>query len=85
VRRVLARHGECQSAFRAPDHASDGGAAERLKAILPPGMDGFIHLTITDEPPLAQAFIVIEARPARRSFDSRGLQNTPKLQIDEDP
>jgi holo-[acyl-carrier protein] synthase len=42
-----------------------GGAAERLKAILPPGTVAVIHLTITDEPPLAQAFVVIEARAAR--------------------
>ena len=41
-----------------------GGAAERLKAILPPGAEAFIHLTITDEAPLAQAFVVIEARAA---------------------
>ena len=41
-----------------------GGAAERLKAILPPGVEAFIHLTITDETPLAQAFVVIEARGA---------------------
>src|SRR6201996_2424163 len=40
-----------------------GGAAERLKSILPPGTEAFIHLTITDEHPLAQAFVVIEARP----------------------
>ena len=40
-----------------------GGAAERLKAILPPGTEPFIHLTITDEGPYAQAFVVIEARP----------------------
>src|SRR5215475_1488198 len=40
-----------------------GGAAERLKAILPAGAEPFIHLTITDEPPLAQAFVIIEARP----------------------
>src|SRR5471030_31334 len=39
-----------------------GGAAERLKAITPPGKTAFIHLTITDEYPLAQAFVVIEAR-----------------------
>ena len=44
-----------------------GGAAERLKAILPPETEGHIHLTITDEHPLAQAFVVIEARPARQS------------------
>jgi holo-[acyl-carrier protein] synthase len=40
-----------------------GGAAARLAAIMPPGCEPFIHLTITDEPPLAQAFVVIEARP----------------------
>ena len=40
-----------------------GGAAERLKAMLPPGTEPFIHLTITDEGPYAQAFVVIEARP----------------------
>lgn len=40
-----------------------GGAAERLKAILPPEAEAFIHLSLTDEPPLAQAFVVIEARP----------------------
>jgi holo-[acyl-carrier protein] synthase len=39
-----------------------GGAAARLAAITPPGMEAFIHLTITDEPPLAQAFVIIEAR-----------------------
>jgi holo-[acyl-carrier protein] synthase len=41
-----------------------GGAGERLKAILPTGTEAFIHLTITDEHPIAQAFVVIEARPA---------------------
>src|SRR5271169_3946494 len=39
-----------------------GGAAERLRTILPPGTEAFIHLTLTDESPLAQAFVVIEAR-----------------------
>jgi holo-[acyl-carrier protein] synthase len=41
-----------------------GGAAARLAALTPPGCEIFIHLTITDEAPLAQAFVVIEARPA---------------------
>jgi holo-[acyl-carrier protein] synthase len=41
-----------------------GGAAERLKAILPAGTEPFIHLTISDERAFAQAFVVIEARPA---------------------
>ena len=40
-----------------------GGAAARLMAILPPGTEPVIHLTMTDEMPLAQAFVVIEARP----------------------
>jgi holo-[acyl-carrier protein] synthase len=39
-----------------------GGAAARLAAITPAGTEAFIHLTITDEPPLAQAFVIIEAR-----------------------
>ena len=39
-----------------------GGAAERLRAILPPGTEPFIHLTLTDEQAFAQAFVVIEAR-----------------------
>jgi holo-[acyl-carrier protein] synthase len=42
-----------------------GGAAERLNSLLPPGTVAFIHLTITDEAPLAQAFVVIEARAAQ--------------------
>jgi holo-[acyl-carrier protein] synthase len=43
-----------------------GGAADRLRAILPAGTEPFIHLTITDEQGFAQAFVVIEARPARQ-------------------
>ncbi|MBB3949386.1 holo-ACP synthase [Aureimonas jatrophae] len=41
-----------------------GGAAERLARILPPGHRAAIHLTITDDHPLAQAFVIIEALPA---------------------
>jgi len=46
-----------------PTMALTGGAAERLAAILPPGHVGVVHLTITDDYPLAQAFVVIEALP----------------------
>ena len=46
----------------APTMKLTGGAAERLAAIIPAGKIAFIHLTITDEYPLAQAFVVIEAR-----------------------
>ena len=48
----------------APTMKLTGGAAERLAAIIPAGRTAFIHLTITDEYPLAQAFVVIEARDA---------------------
>jgi|SRR5688572_15608676 len=46
-----------------PTMALTGGAAERLAAILPTGTRGEIHLTITDDFPLAQAFVIIEALP----------------------
>jgi len=39
-----------------------GGAAQRLSAMLPEGYEAMVHLTITDEHPYAQAFVVIEAR-----------------------
>ncbi|MBU4528362.1 MAG: holo-ACP synthase [Hoeflea sp.] len=40
-----------------------GGAAIRLEKITPAGMTAAIHLTITDDYPLAQAFVIIEALP----------------------
>jgi len=40
-----------------------GGAATVLKAMLPAGHKAAIHLTITDDYPLAQAFVIIEALP----------------------
>lgn len=43
-------------------HLTDG-AARRLQKIVPPGMRAAIHLTITDDFPLAQAFVIIEALP----------------------
>lgn len=39
-----------------------GGAAARLAELTPPGYAAVIHLTMTDDPPLAQAFVVIELR-----------------------
>lgn len=41
-----------------------GGALERLKHMLPAGHEARIHVTITDDYPLAQAFVIIEALPA---------------------
>ena len=40
-----------------------GGALARLATITPPGMTAQLALTITDEPPLAQAFVIITAEP----------------------
>jgi holo-[acyl-carrier protein] synthase len=40
-----------------------GGAAKRLAALVPPGHRPVIHVTITDDFPLAQAFVLIEAVP----------------------
>jgi holo-[acyl-carrier protein] synthase len=46
-----------------PTMALTGGAADRLAALTPPGHRAVIHLTITDEHPLAQAIVIIEAVP----------------------
>lgn len=40
-----------------------GGAAARLDQMLPTGHKAVVHLTITDDFPLAQAFVIIEALP----------------------
>jgi holo-[acyl-carrier protein] synthase len=40
-----------------------GGAKRRLQAITPAGCEARIDLTITDEGPMAQAFVVISAIP----------------------
>jgi holo-[acyl-carrier protein] synthase len=46
-----------------PTLALTGGAAERLAQILPAGARGVIHLSLTDDHPYAQAFVIIEALP----------------------
>jgi holo-[acyl-carrier protein] synthase len=46
-----------------PTMSLTGGALEQLMKITPPGMKAEIHLTITDEPPQAQAFVLISAVP----------------------
>ncbi len=46
-----------------PTMALTGGAAARLAAITPPGHRAVIHLTLTDDHPYAQAFMVIDAVP----------------------
>ncbi len=38
-----------------------GAAAARLASLIPPGCEAHVHLTLTDEYPLAQAQVIIEA------------------------
>ena len=40
-----------------------GWAKDRLDAMTPPGHAAIIHVTLTDDHPWAQAFVLIEARP----------------------
>jgi len=54
-----------------------GWAAERLVNMTPPGHRAIIHVTLTDDHPWAQAFVVIEARaitdsPTDASFNTPG-------------
>jgi holo-[acyl-carrier protein] synthase len=47
----------------APTLQLTGGAAKRLAEMVPDGHEAVIHLTLTDDHPWAQAFVIIEARP----------------------
>jgi holo-[acyl-carrier protein] synthase len=51
----------------APTLALTGGARARLDALVPEGHLPLIHLTMTDDFPFAQAFVIIEANPMPRS------------------
>lgn len=55
--------GVVNSAAGAPTLALTGGAKVRLDAMIPAGYLGRIHLTLTDDHPWAQAFVIIEAIP----------------------
>ncbi|MEM0899719.1 MAG: holo-ACP synthase [Pseudomonadota bacterium] len=46
-----------------PTMVLTNGAKRRLEKLLPENTDAHIHLTITDDFPLAQAFVIIEALP----------------------
>jgi holo-[acyl-carrier protein] synthase len=47
-----------------PSMRLTGGALRRLEAITPRGMTARLDVTLTDEPPLAQAVVIITAWPA---------------------
>ena len=46
-----------------PVMALTGWAADRLARMTPPGHRAVVHVTLTDDHPWAQAFVVIEALP----------------------
>jgi holo-[acyl-carrier protein] synthase len=46
-----------------------GGARAQLERLTPPGMIARIDLTMTDEPPMAQALVIITALPASAGRD----------------
>jgi holo-[acyl-carrier protein] synthase len=46
-----------------PTMVLTGGALERLQAITPAGCRAVIHVSLTDDHPYAQAFVIIEALP----------------------
>ena len=54
-----------------PSMQLTGGALRRLEEITPEGMTARLDVTLTDEPPLAQAVVIITAVPAqeRRIFE----------------
>ena len=47
----------------APTLALSGGAKARLDALTPDGHEMKVHLTLTDDHPWAQAFVILEALP----------------------
>jgi holo-[acyl-carrier protein] synthase len=51
----------------APTLQLTGGARARLDALTPPGHAMTVHLTMTDDHPWAQAFVILEALPLPES------------------
>ena len=47
----------------APTLNLTGGAREQLDSLTPPGQEVRVHLTLTDDHPWAQAFVILEAYP----------------------
>ena len=52
-----------------PSMELTGGALKRLQELTPPGMKAQIDLTLTDEPPLGQALVIISMVPASPESD----------------
>ena len=59
----------------APSLALTGGAAERLHSMIPRGFSSKVHLSLSDDPPWAQAFVVIEALEIRAKPEQSSSQS----------
>jgi holo-[acyl-carrier protein] synthase len=51
----------------APTLSLTGGAKARLDAMIPSGYEAHIHVTLTDDHPWAQAFVIIEALRSQKA------------------
>ena len=60
-----------------PVMAVTGWAADRLTEMTPEGHTAIIHVTLTDDHPWAQAFVVIEARPLGAGEEGRSEGPAP--------
>ena len=58
-----------------------GWAQERLNEMIPEGYDAVIHVTLTDDHPWAQAFVVIEALPDGISAQLPALPTPPNRSL----
>lgn len=48
-----------------PGMVLQAGAKDRLTAMTPGGMNSHVHVSLSDEPPMAFAFVVISAEPGK--------------------
>ncbi|MCZ4280183.1 holo-ACP synthase [Kiloniella laminariae] len=71
----LWRHGVQFTDIAVSNHAGgqpqlhlSGGAKARLTAMLPKGMTARLHVTISDDYPHAQAFVLISAEPEKLNY-----------------
>ena len=65
----------------APTLALTGGAKARLDAMTPEGHVAHIHLTLTDDHPWAQAFVIIEAIAVRSPRPARWPSASPRRKL----
>ena len=57
--------------------ALTGGAAKRLAELTPHGHEVRVHLTLTDDYPWAQAFVILEALVDDSTAESRKPNDQP--------